>query len=127
MSGKLFTLEEVRSHNNAKSCWLAIHDKVYDVTKFIDEHPGGEEVLLELAGKDATSNFEDVGHSSDARDLLASYYIGDLHENDRSNYKPESKKDKKQDPQPSSFPVWLTILSLSVIGVAFSFYMFYKN
>ena len=37
MSVKLFTLDEVKSHNNGKSCWLSIHDKVYDVSKFIDE------------------------------------------------------------------------------------------
>ena len=44
------------------------------------QHPGGIEVLLDYAGMEATYAFEDVGHSLDARDLLAQYYIGDLHE-----------------------------------------------
>jgi cytochrome b involved in lipid metabolism len=44
------------------------------------QHPGGEEVMLEQAGKDATENFEDVGHSSDARDLMKQYLIGELAE-----------------------------------------------
>lgn len=43
------------------------------------QHPGGEEVLLEQAGADATESFEDVGHSTDAREMLQQYYIGELH------------------------------------------------
>ena len=40
------------------------------------QHPGGEEILIENAGLDSTENFEDVGHSSDAREMLEEYYIG---------------------------------------------------
>lgn len=43
------------------------------------QHPGGEEVLLEQAGADATESFEDVGHSTDAREMLQQYFIGELH------------------------------------------------
>uniref|UniRef100_A0A8B9Z5W2 Cytochrome b5 type B n=1 Tax=Buteo japonicus TaxID=224669 RepID=A0A8B9Z5W2_9AVES len=43
------------------------------------QHPGGEEVLLEQAGRDATESFEDVGHSTDAREMLKQYYIGEIH------------------------------------------------
>lgn len=49
-------------------------------TLFIWQHPGGEEVLLEQAGSDATESFEDVGHSTDAREMLQQYCIGELHE-----------------------------------------------
>ena len=45
-----YTMAEVAKHNTDKDCWLAIHGKVYDVTKFLDEHPGGEEVMLDDAG-----------------------------------------------------------------------------
>uniref|UniRef100_A0A8C0EKE7 Cytochrome b5 n=1 Tax=Bubo bubo TaxID=30461 RepID=A0A8C0EKE7_BUBBB len=44
-----------------------------------DGHPGGEEVLREQAGGDATENFEDVGHSTDARTLSETFIIGELH------------------------------------------------
>lgn len=54
--------------------WLS----VYDVSKFADEHPGGDEVLLSEAGKDATESFEDVGHSDDARGLLPAMLVGDI-------------------------------------------------
>ncbi|EMP40655.1 Cytochrome b5 [Chelonia mydas] len=43
------------------------------------EHPGGEEVLREQAGGDATESFEDVGHSTDARTLSETFIIGELH------------------------------------------------
>lgn len=42
------------------------------------QHPGGEEVLLEQAGNDGTEAFEDVGHSTDARELMKKYKIGDV-------------------------------------------------
>ena len=44
------------------------------------QHPGGEEVLKDMAGKVATENFEDVGHSTDARELMKQYQIGELTE-----------------------------------------------
>lgn len=44
------------------------------------QHPGGEEVLLEQISKDATEAFEDVGHSSDARDMMKKYKVGELAE-----------------------------------------------
>uniref|UniRef100_A0A6I8SCN8 Cytochrome b5 type B (outer mitochondrial membrane) n=1 Tax=Xenopus tropicalis TaxID=8364 RepID=A0A6I8SCN8_XENTR len=81
----LYTLEDVRKRNTAKEIWLVIHDRVYDITKFVEEHPGGEEVLFEQAGADATESFEDVGHSIDAREMLNQYYIGDLHPDDCKN------------------------------------------
>eukprot|EP00093_Oithona_nana_P012290 12290.XXX_527355_527904_1 [CDS] Oithona nana genome sequencing. len=62
---------------------MVIHDKVYDVTKFLDEHPGGEEILIENAGQDSTEAFEDVGHSTDAREMMKEYLLGELQESDR--------------------------------------------
>lgn len=42
------------------------------------QHPGGEEVLLDQAGKDGSEAFEDVGHSTDARQLMEKYKVGEL-------------------------------------------------
>ena len=46
---------------------------------FLSQHPGGEEVLREQAGGNATESFEDVGHSSDAREMASNMVIGELH------------------------------------------------
>uniref|UniRef100_A0A1D5NYX6 Cytochrome b5 n=2 Tax=Phasianinae TaxID=9072 RepID=A0A1D5NYX6_CHICK len=77
--GRYYRLEEVQKHNNSQSTWIIVHHRIYDITKFLDEHPGGEEVLREQAGGDATENFEDVGHSTDARALSETFIIGELH------------------------------------------------
>ncbi|NXT19429.1 CYB5 protein, partial [Syrrhaptes paradoxus] len=81
--GRYYRLEEVQKHNNSQSSWIILHHRIYDVTKFLDEHPGGEEVLREQAGGDATENFEDVGHSTDARAMSETFIIGELHPDDR--------------------------------------------
>ncbi|KAI9218947.1 cytochrome b5-like heme/steroid binding domain-containing protein [Blastocladiella britannica] len=78
MSLQQYTAEEVAAHNERSNVWTIINGKVYNITKFLDEHPGGEEVLLEGAGADATEGFEDVGHSEDARELLKKYLIGEV-------------------------------------------------
>uniref|UniRef100_A0A1B0FUZ3 Cytochrome b5 n=2 Tax=Lutzomyia longipalpis TaxID=7200 RepID=A0A1B0FUZ3_LUTLO len=75
---KKYTMAEVAEHNDKKSLWIVIDKSVYDVTKFQNEHPGGEEILRDVAGKDASEDFEDVGHSADARKIMKKYKIGDL-------------------------------------------------
>ncbi|KAB0389248.1 hypothetical protein E2I00_005614 [Balaenoptera physalus] len=47
---KYYTVEEIQKHNHSKSTWLILHYKVYDLSKCLEEHPGGEEVLREQAG-----------------------------------------------------------------------------
>ncbi|KAJ1909676.1 hypothetical protein IWQ60_011042 [Tieghemiomyces parasiticus] len=74
----VYTADQVAVHNKKSDLWCILDGKVYDITKFVDEHPGGEEVLLEHAGIDCSDAFEDVGHSEDAREMLAEFYVGDL-------------------------------------------------
>ena len=47
---KTYSLADVGAHVTRESCWLVIHGKVYDVGSFLEEHPGGEDILLENAG-----------------------------------------------------------------------------
>jgi len=75
---KTFTFSEVSEHTTKKDLYMVIHDKVYDTSSFVDEHPGGEEVLLDVGGQDATEAFEDVGHSDEAREILERLLVGDL-------------------------------------------------
>ena len=51
---------EVAKHATRESCWVIISGKVYDVTDFLDEHPGGANIILQYGGKDATEEYDPV-------------------------------------------------------------------
>jgi len=80
-----FTRSEVEKNDDMDKVLIILHDKVYNVHKFLNEHPGGEEVLLDHKGKDGSEDFDDVGHSNDAMELMKTYQVGVLVESDRSN------------------------------------------
>ncbi|CAL1270953.1 unnamed protein product [Larinioides sclopetarius] len=126
---KTFSLEEIAKHQDKKSVWVLIHGNVYDVTKFLEEHPGGEEVLLDQAGKNATEAFEDIGHSTDARELMKQYHIGELCEEDKKkivdieekNHWPVNANDD------SSWKNWLLPITIAVLAsIIYRFYMNYN-
>jgi len=127
---KKFTKKEVETHKDKKSTWIGIHDNVYDVTEFLEEHPGGEEVLLEQAGKDATENFEDVGHSTDARTLMKQYLIGELVEADKLHVAAKERKwgDDAGEEEASSWKSWLIPMALALTAsLVFRFFFLKSN
>lgn len=70
---------DVASHNTAESCYVSVGTKVYDVTEFLDAHPGGGNLILEYGGKDVKDIMEDEishAHSESAWEILDDYLIG---------------------------------------------------
>ncbi|KAL2758001.1 hypothetical protein ACRALDRAFT_1029084 [Sodiomyces alcalophilus JCM 7366] len=61
---------EVAKHDSAASCWIVLHGKVYDVTDYLADHPGGSSVLLRWAGKDATAEYSKVHSPSTVLETL---------------------------------------------------------
>ncbi|XP_066992729.1 cytochrome b5 [Anabrus simplex] len=123
---KLFSREEVSKKNDCKRAWIVIHNSVYDVTDFLNEHPGGEEVLLEQAGKDGSEAFEDVGHSTDARDLMKKYKIGEVIPADRieTQEKPTLNwSSDKDEANGGSWKSWVIPVALGVFATLL--YRFY--
>lgn len=63
---------KLKGHDTRESCWLLIHGNVYDLTTFMNDHPGGAKVLLKNSGlQDATSEFSKF-HPSDMIDKYLS-------------------------------------------------------
>ncbi|KAI2786819.1 NADH-cytochrome b5 reductase 1 [Penicillium oxalicum] len=73
-----YSMQDVAAHNTKSDTWIVIHGQVFDITEYLQDHPGGAEILVEVAGKDATADYEDVGHSEDAREIMQPYLIGVL-------------------------------------------------
>ncbi|KAK8078703.1 hypothetical protein PG994_002510 [Apiospora phragmitis] len=73
-----FSAKEVALHREASDAWMTIHGEVYDVTKYLHDHPGGADVLVEAAGMDASEAFDNAGHSEDAFEIMEQYRIGKL-------------------------------------------------
>jgi len=71
------TWEELSKHNTEKDCWIAIRGKIYDVTSWLNKHPGGKDNLLLNGGRDATQLFESY-HPIQVHSLLTAYEVGDL-------------------------------------------------
>ncbi|KAK5632590.1 hypothetical protein RRF57_008304 [Xylaria bambusicola] len=75
------TQSEVESHNSTKSCYVTIGSKVYDVTDFLDAHPGGAELILEYAGKNVAGILKDEdshAHSEAAYEVLDDAHVAFL-------------------------------------------------
>lgn len=78
-----YTKAQLATHNKPADCWMAINGGVYDVTNYVDMHPGGADIVLMFCGKDATQAYATQGgrgrgHSSRADALLAQYKVGSL-------------------------------------------------
>ena len=71
---------DVAKHNTKSDCWIIIKNKVYDVTNFLNDHPGGAGALQAFQGVDATDGFLDVGHSATADAMMADFHVGDITE-----------------------------------------------
>lgn len=70
---------EVASKNNSKACYVTVGTKVYDVTEFVEDHPGGGDLILEYGGKDVKEIMDDTVshfHSESAWEILDDYHIG---------------------------------------------------
>lgn len=73
-----FTPKQVAEHNTPEDCWVMLHGKVYEVTDYLANHPGGGNLISRNGGKDVTSDFEGMFHSDRARARLKTLYIGDV-------------------------------------------------
>ena len=74
-SSHQYTWQQVAQHNTQDDLWVIIHDKVYDITSWVDRHPGGVEMLRLCGGRDCTVMFDSYHILSDKHELLLPKYL----------------------------------------------------
>jgi len=78
---RIYTAEDVEKHKSPASCWVTRAGKVYDVSAFLPDHPGGDDFILKYAGRDIEKTMKDPeehDHSDSAYDMMEEYIIGRL-------------------------------------------------
>ncbi|KAK6921884.1 Cytochrome b5-like heme/steroid binding domain [Dillenia turbinata] len=125
---KLYSMQEASQHNTKNDCWIVIDGKVYDVSPYLDDHPGGDDVVLEVTGKDAKEAFEDAGHSQDARELMETFCIGELDPSmpELQEVKISTKKEPANlDQRLKDIPLQYWAFPVAVVGVSIIVGFFY--
>ncbi|CAB3246965.1 unnamed protein product [Arctia plantaginis] len=115
---KSYTLAEVATRNGKGSqpLWIVYRDSVYDVSQYTHEHPGGVDAIADYAGKDGTKDFDDVGHSSDAKKILTKYKVGEIVEEEKK-YDANGKKKKRVVPVQPGKPETRSCFNIITCGL----------
>lgn len=74
----IVTKEELAKHNTKEDCWLCVRGKVYNVTSYLEFHPGGVDEMMRGAGKDATDLFNEVHRWVNYESMLKKCLVGKL-------------------------------------------------
>ncbi|KAI9168026.1 putative cytochrome b5 [Paramyrothecium foliicola] len=72
------TRAQVSEKSNTEAAFIIIDQKVYDITNYFENHPGGDDILVEVLGQDASEAFHEVGHSKEAHEQLRNLLVGEL-------------------------------------------------
>eukprot|EP00029_Vermamoeba_vermiformis_P014063 TRINITY_DN908_c0_g1_i1.p1 TRINITY_DN908_c0_g1~~TRINITY_DN908_c0_g1_i1.p1 ORF type:complete len:131 (-),score=48.75 TRINITY_DN908_c0_g1_i1:118-510(-) len=128
---KTYTWEEVAQHKTKADCWVVFEGKVLNISDFLSEHPGGEEVIMDHAGKDITQPFEDIGHSENAKELTEKYIIGKVDGPAPSLKKANPNSALNNPAKPVTKPAQqggssTTILLLAIVVAILAYYLYSK-
>ncbi|KAK9867946.1 hypothetical protein WJX84_011345 [Apatococcus fuscideae] len=84
LGSKPLTKKEVAKHQTSDDCWIVLESRdhggqarVYDVTAYVEEHPGGQ-AILNNAGGNSTKGFYGPQHPARVFDMIEDFYLGDL-------------------------------------------------
>jgi 4-hydroxysphinganine ceramide fatty acyl 2-hydroxylase len=83
---RIYTLEDVANHRTAESCWVVHSGKVYDITAFLPDHPGGDDIVIEHSGQEVDDFMNDPAfhdHSDSAFEMMPEFCIGRVGEGEK--------------------------------------------
>ena len=69
---------QVAKHNHQDDCWIILDNRAYDITAFVDAHPGGVGPVVNMAGKDATDVFANYHAARVYKNMLPKYLVGEV-------------------------------------------------
>ena len=105
---RLITENELLKNNKDGKLWILIDNKVYDLTEYQNVHPGSDSILHDVMDIDATQEFQDVGHSTEADKIKESYQIGFI-DKDSLNKMKMSNNCTDIELENNKFKAWLPI------------------
>jgi cytochrome b involved in lipid metabolism len=108
------------THSKRFYFYLSGGAKVYDITKYLDDHPGGAEVMLDVAGQNGDEFFEDIGHSKEARNELKKYLLGSYKIDEATLAKMKEDAEKKKSQGGSSSTLMILVVALIAIYLAYT-------
>ncbi|KAF2774020.1 hypothetical protein EJ03DRAFT_323369 [Teratosphaeria nubilosa] len=114
-------VSEIVKHASADDCWIVVNGKVYDLTKFAPEHPGGAQMVYKYAGKDGTKTYNDY-HASDLieKTLSDPQKLGDFDESTVTKTWIDAQKEELvSEPDPNERPPLSTLINLDDFEKAF--------
>ncbi|KAI9598625.1 cytochrome b5-like heme/steroid binding domain-containing protein [Syncephalis fuscata] len=71
-----YSKADIKRHNDSGKLLIIIDGRVYDLTEFANDHPGGDDILREHTNMDATEAFNDVGHPKEVLKEREDFFIG---------------------------------------------------
>lgn len=83
---KYWSLAEVAKHNKPEDCFIVVQNKVYDISDFVEDHPGGVESVLRNPGGDNTEKFSGIQHPAKVWDMIEEYYVGEVKKDEQVEY-----------------------------------------
>jgi len=95
-----FTREDILRKREEGQVWIVIKNNVYNVTDFLDEHPGGAELITDIPAEDfktMTREFDDAEHSEEAMEQLQTFFVGTLASTEGAGSKAEGDEDQEEE------------------------------
>jgi len=90
-------MSEVKKHNKETDAWVIFNGRVYNVTQYLEYHPGGKAILMKAAGKDATKLFYATHRWVNGEHLLRTCLIGTLVPDEVTQSSQHEEKDEVEE------------------------------